>query len=155
MRVEAATPGELEWLVERTEANLTDCARGIKAVDSSGRIRGMVAYDNWTHNAVQAHMAVDFPGAWRSLLRPAFSYPFEEAGKGVLLGIIPADNERSCRMTEAMCFRLAHVIEDGWREGVDLRVYQMRREECPWIARPSIEKAVLCVYRHGHMSRAH
>lgn len=128
----AATPDELRWLEERTGAVLTRGARGIAAVDESG-VRGVVAFDGWTPNAVQAHMAVDTPVAWRALLRPVFAYPFEECGRKLMLGIIPADNARSVRMTERLGFRLAYRVADGWADGVDLLCYEMRRDECRWL----------------------
>lgn len=129
----AATPEALRWLEARTGAVLTGNARGVAAVGAAGRVRGVVAYDCWTPNAVQAHMAVDTPVAWRALLRPVFEYPFEQAGKKLLLGIIPADNSRSARMAESLGLKLAHRVPDGWSDGVDLLVYQMRREDCRWL----------------------
>ena len=136
MRVLAAAPEDFGWLVERTSAALTDHATGIKAVDESGRIRGMVVYDYWTPNACQAHMAVDAPIIWRSLLRPAFSYPFEELGRSLILGIIAADNPRSLAMAKRLGFRDVHRVDDGWAPGVPLIVHEMRRAECRWLSEP-------------------
>lgn len=133
MRVLAAYPEELAWLANRTDAAFTPGARAIKAVDATGRIRGMVAYDGWTVSACQAHMAVDSPIVWRSLVRPAFSYPFEEAGKSLILGIVPGDNAKSLAMVEALGFREVHRVKDGWAPGVPLVVHEMRREECVWL----------------------
>ncbi len=134
MKLEAIPCGAtaLQWLIERTQAALTPHAKGIAAVDR-GRVRGMVVYDNWTHNSVQAHMAVDSPIVWRTLLPEVFRYPFQH--RGVLLGVIPEDNHRSNDMVMALGFRLRHAITDGWAEGVDLNIYEMRREECRWLAR--------------------
>lgn len=133
MRVLAATPEDFAWLVERTSCALSPSFRAIKAIDSSGRIRGMVGYDGWTVNSVQAHMAVDAPIVWRSLLRPAFSYPFEEAGKGLLLGIIPAHNATSRRMARDLGFRETYRIRNGWAPGDDLVLHEMTRDECGWL----------------------
>jgi len=122
-----------EWIEGRTGCVLTRRARAIQALDASGRIRGVIAYDCWTESGVQAHMAVDSPVVWRSLLRPAFSYPFVEAGREVLLGIIPADNAKSCGMAKRLGFREAYRVVDGWSTGVDLVLFQMRRHECRWL----------------------
>lgn len=78
-------------------------------------------------------MAVDAPVVWRSLLRPAFSYPFLEAGRSLLLGIIPADNTKSCGMARRLGFREAYRVIDGWSVGIDLVVHEMRRHECRWL----------------------
>lgn len=133
MRATAATAEDFGWLVERTQCATTAGFRAIKAVDGGGRIRGMVGYDGWTENAVQAHMAVDTPVAWRALIPACFEYPFREAGKGVLLGIIPAHNTRSWRMARRLGFRFAHAVRDGWARGDDLLVLELRREDCRFL----------------------
>lgn len=136
MKVLAAYPEELAWLANRTGAAFTPGARAIKAVDATGRIRGMVAYDGWTVSACQAHMAVDSPIVWRSLVRPAFSYPFEEARRTLILGIIPGDNPRSLAMAKRLGFRRVHEVKDGWAPGVPLVVHEMLRAECRWLSEP-------------------
>ena len=132
MIVTAATPDEFGWIEERTGCILTRNARAIAARDSQG-IRGMVAYDAWTEAGAQAHMAVDAPIVWRSLLRPAFEYPFQQLGKNLLMGVIPAHNRKSVEMVKALGFREAHRIQGGWDAGDDLVLFELRRDECRWI----------------------
>lgn len=132
-RVCAAAPAELSWLEERAGCVLTRDARAIKAVSGAGRILGMVAYDGWMPNSVQAHMAVEVPAAWRALLGPAFRYPFLQARKGVLVGVIPASRARSVAMAGRLGFREAHRVRDGADVGEDLVVFEMRKDECPWL----------------------
>lgn len=133
MRVQAGHAEAFAWLETRTGCVLTRNARAIEARDAAGRLRGVVAYDCWTPASVQCHMAVDAPVVWRRLLRPAFAYPFEEAGREVLLGVIPADNARSVALTQRMGFREAYRLHNGWQVGVDLIVFEMRRTECRWL----------------------
>ena len=133
LTVKAAEPTDFAWIVERTHCAVTDGFRAIKAVDSSGRIVGMVAYDLWTPASCFCHMAVDHPIAWRSLLRPAFAYPFLEAGKSVILAVIPAGNARSVHLATRLGLKETHRVRDGWAPGEDLIMLEMRREECPWI----------------------
>jgi L-amino acid N-acyltransferase YncA len=134
MNVLAAAKSEFGWIEARTGCVLSRNATAIKATDTSGRIRGMVAYDSWTENAVQAHMAVDAAIAWRSLLRPAFAYPFEEAGRGVLLAVVQSSNRASMRLVERFGFREAYRMHDGWAEGNDLVFMELRRAECRFLA---------------------
>ncbi len=133
MRVEKVPQPVLSWLVDRVGCTLTAEARGLAALDEAGRIRGMVAYDGWTNSAVQAHMAVDSAIAWRSLLPRAFSYPFDECGRGVLLGLVRADNPRCLALTRSFGFREAHRIRDGADVGIDLILFEMRRAECRFL----------------------
>ena len=133
MRVTAGHAEAFGWIEARTGCVLTRNARAIQALDASGQIRGVIAYDCWTESGVQAHMAVDSPVVWRSLLRPAFTYPFLEAGRSLLIGIIAADNPRSLNMVRRLGFRETYRVVDGWSVGVDLIVHEMRRHECRWL----------------------
>jgi RimJ/RimL family protein N-acetyltransferase len=135
VRVVAAGREELGWLFERAGCSLTPRAKAIKAVDASGRIVGMVAYDNWTKNSAEAHMAADSPIAWRKMLWPAFSYPFEQEGLGVLWAVVPQSNSRSQRLTRRLGFNETHRVADGWAKGDDLVLFEMRKEHCRWLSR--------------------
>ena len=133
LTVRAAPKEHLRWLEERTGLALGAHANGIEAVNRAGDIRGMVAYDNWAPNSVQVHMAADTPIAWRSLMGPVCFYPFVERGKGVVLGAIAADNERSLRAAQHMGFRPICRVKDGHDKGVDLLIIEMRKETCHWL----------------------
>jgi hypothetical protein len=133
VNVTAAGPAELLWLELRTGCVLTRNATGIAAIDKAGLVRGVVAYDEWTPGSVQAHMAVDAPIVWRSLLGPAFAYPFVQSNREKLLGVIRSDNAKSLAMVKALGFKEAHRVVDGWERGVDLVLFEMRRETCRWI----------------------
>lgn len=135
MIVQAAPKEHLDWIIARAGCVLTPDARAIEVLDGKKRIRGMIAYDNWTPNAVQAHMVVENPIIWRHLIGPAFSYPFLQAGKRIILGIIPSHNKKSVAMTKRLGFRCIRTIRDGWSDGDDLIVFEMRRDECQWIPR--------------------
>jgi hypothetical protein len=135
VRVQAGHGEAFSWIQERTGCVLTATARAIEARDASGRIRGVVAYDMWTENSVQAHMAVDTPVVWRSLIPSVFEYPFLSAGKGLLLGVIPDGNTKSRAMARRLGFREAYRVQDGWAVGEDLIIHEMRRHDCRWLKR--------------------
>lgn len=133
MIVRPAPIAHFEWLVERTGCAPTDDFRAIEAVDSTGRIRGMVGFDLWTKNSCQAHMATDTPMAWRHLARAAAEYVFGRAGMGMVLGMVSGRNEMSLRTAKRLGFREAHVIREGCASGVDLVLLELRREDCRWL----------------------
>lgn len=128
--VGAAPASALGYIEERVGVVLTRNARGVMAV-KDGRIVGMVAYDGWTDNAVQVHMAVEFTMVWRALLRPAFRYGFEH--RTLLLGGIRASNKKSLSTALNMGFREIARVRDGFSVGDDMVLIEMRREECQWI----------------------
>lgn len=124
---------DLSWLAVRAGCALTSDANGVEAVDENGVIRGQVGFDQWTENSAQTHMAVDAPHVWLSLLKPALRYPFQELGKGLLLGIIPAHRTEALRFAKGVGFREAYRLEDGWDKGDALVVLKLRREHCRFL----------------------
>lgn len=133
MRVHAAPKDQLGWLTSRTQVALTSEARAIEAVSKDGRTLGMVAFDMCTRNGGFAHMAVDAPIAWRTLLRAAFEWAFLQCGWDVLLGVIPAHNARSLRFARHAGLRETMRVKDGWAPGDDLVFLEIRKAECRWL----------------------
>jgi len=127
------------WIIQRTGCIVTSDFQAIAALDSKGIIRGMVGYCNWSGNTVQCHMAVDHPIAWRALVyennAPAFWYPFVQSKRKLILALVHEGNNKSLEMTRHLGFREAHRIRDGVRDGEDLVLFEMRREDCPWLSR--------------------
>lgn len=135
MRALACQPEDFPWFMERTQLGLCCDVRGIKAVDDLGRIHGMVLFDRWTHSGAQAHVALDSPAAGRTLLRPAFEYAFVDAGRSVLLGMVAKNNKHSLDLALSLGFHIQAVIKNGFANGNDLLLLQMRKSACRWLER--------------------
>lgn len=132
MSTRAATPMECGWLAERS-GYLP--AAGFRAIlsETAGIIRGMVGFDGWTPNAVALHVAIEKPGACRTLLRAAFGYAFVETGRRLAVATIREGNTRSIRLARHVGFREVHRTRSGWAPGEDLVHFEMRREDCRWL----------------------
>jgi len=124
--------GELGWIEEQTQAALSKHASAVVA-DEGGKIVGMVAFDSWTESAATGHMAVVRPSVWCRLLGPAFDYVFRQQKRWILYGVIPADRHRALRFVEGIGFRIRSKLPDGWARGVDMIVWEMRREGCRFL----------------------
>lgn len=135
--VRAAPCEHYQWLVNRTSCARTESFRAIEAVDANGRTGGMVGYDLWTPNSVQMHVCIEDPLAFWAIVRPAFSYPFEEAKLGLVIGVTPGDNAHALAFNKRIGFRETHRIVNGWSPGVDVVIQEMTRAECRWIKRPA------------------
>ena len=125
-----------DWLLQRLGPHffLSPNARGLAAFnEKTGETVGMVAYDNWTDNSAQIHIALDTPIAWRSMARHVFRYPFEEANRGLLIATVASSNLRSLRLTSSVGFKQAYRIKDAVAVGVDYVIFEMRREDCRWV----------------------
>lgn len=141
MRVGPAHPSHYEWLQKRIDIQIGPEFRAIEAVDAAGRVHGMVGFGGWTPNAVSLHFALDNPAALRSLLRPAFGIAFKDAGKGLAVATVLSTNARSLAVVPRIGFRETYRIRDGWAVGVDLVIFEMRRNECRWIADNAAKEA--------------
>ena len=128
-RILAAPKEQLSYLKDKTGCALTDDFNAIMAVRPDNRIVGMVGYCNWTQNAVQMHIAVDYPMVWRHLVGPGLEYPFLQVGKGVAIGILRASNAASHRFANACGFRLTHRVKDAWGPGDDLLLLELRKDD--------------------------
>lgn len=123
-----------DWIARRCAFAPTLDMKAIEAVDDeTGRIVGMVAYLNWLPNSVQAHLALESPIAARALLRPAFTYPFLDAGRNYLLGVVNGKNAKSLRLLRHLGFRETHRIPHGVAAGADLVFHEMHRAECRFL----------------------
>ena len=124
---------EFGWLVERTGCEITLGYKAIKVVDDACKIHGMVGYGNWTANAVVMTIALDNPAALREVLKWGFRYPFEQCNRGIALAVVRGNNKRSLALCNKVGFREVYRVKDGIDIGEDMVMFQMRREDCPWI----------------------
>ena len=126
---------EFQWLVDRAGCDITTGFKAIKVVDDAGKIHGMVGYGNWTANAVVLTIALDNPAALREILKWGFRYPFEQCGRGIALAVVRGNNQRSLSLCRKVGFREVYRVKDGIAIGEDMVMFQMRREDCRYIAR--------------------
>jgi RimJ/RimL family protein N-acetyltransferase len=135
MQAIGAFDHDYQWLVDRVGCFIDPGFRAIKIVDEGGRIHGMVGYGAWTENSVMCHIALDNPAALRTMVTAGFKYPFEMAGRGVMLATVRASNVRSYRLCRRLGFEEAYRIKDGIAVGEDIILMQMRREDCRFLSR--------------------
>lgn len=117
------------WLEARTGCVLTREAKTVAVLDNSGVIRGVVGFDDWTHTGAQAHVAVDTPVAARTLVRESLRYLFRQARRSVMMGLVPASNAKSVQLAQRLGMRETYRVTDGWAQGVDLLLFELRRED--------------------------
>ena len=137
--IRAAPPDHHRWIAERAKLALHPEFMAIEAVDSEGRIVGMVGFDGWLPQAVCLHIACESPIALRRLLPAAFGAAFAPppAGFGKVAAIAPvlSTNEKSLRLVRAAGFRHAYTGRDWSGPGLNYEVFEMRREECRYVPR--------------------
>jgi hypothetical protein len=94
----------------------------------------MFVFDSWSPNSVQCHQAVTDPLVFKhGFHRMAADYVFNRAGRNLMIGLTPSDNEAAIKLNEHYGFREAWRVPDGYDKGVDYIVYMMHRDECPYL----------------------
>jgi hypothetical protein len=111
----------------------TNDATGIKVVHD-GKIGVMVAYDHWTPASVQMHIYIsDKKSFTRHVIQEAMAYPLIQAGRDLLIVVIPSDNKASLSLVRRVGWKETYRVKDGWESGVDMVLHEMRKSDCKWL----------------------
>lgn len=96
----------------------------------NGDLTAVIAYNGFVGKICVMHVAAKGT-RWitKELLWAAFDYPFNQCKVTSVIGLVAADNEKAIRLDEHLGFREVYRISDGFKEGVDLIVFQMDREQ--------------------------
>ena len=141
MRLAAPAPREMHgWLAQRARVTAGPTFHAIAAIDDNGGIAGMVGFDGWLPNACSMHVALEDPHAFWTLVRPAFGIPFDHYGFACVVAPVVSTNKRSLRFVKGLGFREKASFRDAFGRGVDLVLFEMRREHCRWL-RPARKAA--------------
>lgn len=125
---------DLERMCKELPYNPTSGLRGIRyGMESDAE--AVVAYDNWTNNAVFMHCWSRATKPWfdERFLHEIFRYPFEICNKGLVIGLTQGDNTPVIEFSRRVGFVEKYRVKDGWSLGTDLVIQEMRREECRWL----------------------
>ncbi len=108
--------------------------RGISYVVQSSTL-AVVAYDNWTDNAVFMHCWSQATKPWfdSRYLHEIFTYPFQTCNRGLVIGLTQGDNVPIIEFCRRVGFKETYRIKDGFKLGTDLVIQEMRREDCRWL----------------------
>jgi len=128
------------WLAARARPVRCEDTEGFIALRGN-TIVGAVAMDSWTTNSCLGHIAIEDPFVLRhGFLELAFNFAFHYAGRGIMYGMTPANNEKALRFNKKIGFKELYRLCDGYRVGIDYVLQEMRRETCRWI-RPEYRQA--------------
>ena len=97
-----------------------------------GKIIAAAAFTNYTGSNIFIHVASDGTRRWltRHALHEVFKYPFVTAGCRRITLWIEADNYRSRGFAMALGFAPEATLKHAGRDGQDVLIYRMFREEC-------------------------
>lgn len=101
--------------------------RVIGQMRPDGTVNAAVGFNGWQDNSVWMHVAFESPHSLtRQLLRAAFDYPFNQAGKEAVYAQISQDNEECLKLVKKLGYR--EIVRT-----VDCVMFEMKASECRWI----------------------
>ena len=125
------------WFMRKMGAAPVMCqdTKGLVAYDHTG-ICGIVVMDSWSHNSCQVHMAIKRPQCLRhGLFEEVSGYACVTGGREILIGLVPADNEKALKLDRHIGFTEVCRIRDGHAKGVDTVIMELRAADNRWLKR--------------------
>lgn len=122
---------DIDWFLDRNSITLCNDTTAIFAVDETDKILAACFMDNWTETSCQVHLAIDNPLIVRhGFFQEIGSFIFEEGGRLMVHGLVPADNKRALSVDKKLGFREVARLKDAFKRGVDYIVLELRPEDC-------------------------
>lgn len=102
-------------------------------LERDGELVGGVLYERFNGSGIWMHDAG--VGRWitKDLLKAAFEYPFIQLGVRNVWGSVESSNEKARRLNEHLGFKQHAVLTGAARDGGDVIIYRMTREECRFL----------------------
>ena len=122
-----------DWVSERLDENfLNTVAIGL---EEDGELIAGVVYDNYTKAGINMHIAAEDGRRWlnRDYLFRCFAYPFLQLGCRRVTGLSREDNVTAHKFIEHLGFRREGLIREAYRDGMNVILYGMLKDECRWI----------------------
>lgn len=134
---------DLDRLIEFSAPRngLARCAQqaGI-GLERDGELVAAVVFEGINKFNLWMHVSAIDGARWmtRAYLRAAFAYPFLVCKVQRISGYVEACNVRARAFNEHLGFRVEAVLEGAAKDGGDVLIYRMLREECRYVPIPSV-----------------
>jgi hypothetical protein len=129
-----ASPGHVVEMLSITHYSPGHDWKAIEAINGKNELQGLVLYDHFTPNSAQIHVYVVNPFGCLRLRREAFRYPFEMLQRNVLIGIVESQS-KALKFALELGFREVGRVKDGFSDGSDSVILEMRKHECKWVTK--------------------
>lgn len=119
------------YICEQYYIGRTEDMKGICQL-RDGEVIAAVMFDSFTSHNCFMHIASDGTKKWmtRQFLHTVFRYPFVTLGLARITAWIEINNFQSRAIARGTGFREEAVLESAGRDGVDVLIYRMFRQEC-------------------------
>ncbi len=122
-----------------TQIETTAGMRGI-GLEQNGALIAGVLFERNNGSNIFMHVAAVTGKRWltREYLNYCFYYPFVECGVSRITGWIEKSNIDSRRFAEHLCFKKEALLSGAAKDGGDVIIYVMRKNECRFLGRNDV-----------------
>ncbi len=126
-------PEEWAWIESRAHPVRDEFTTGIVAYDDNDRIAAVFLADAFSEHHCGVHLAIDNPMVIRKgFLNTCLDYVFNQRGVKRVFGQVPANNQKALRFNKRIGFKIASIIPDGYKTGVDLVIMRLDAADNRW-----------------------
>jgi RimJ/RimL family protein N-acetyltransferase len=120
-----------DFIHSKTGLSRSEDFKGIVQL-RNGVVVGAVGYDMFSGQNIFMHVASDGTSRWgtRHMLHEVFKYPFVTCGCKRVSAWVEASNLASRRLVTHVGFAPEATLEKAGRDGGDVLIYRMFRQEC-------------------------
>jgi hypothetical protein len=129
-----ASPGHVVEMLSITNYSPGHDWKAIEAINGRNELQGLVLYDHFTPNSAQIHVYVKNALGCVRLAREAFRFPFEMLNRNVLIGIVESKS-KALKLALGFGFHEVGRVKDGFSDGSDSVILEMRKHECKWVTK--------------------
>ena len=124
----------LEFINQHQPLNRVQGMQGI-GLEEDGRMIAGVIYEGFSGPNVWMHVAAEPGCRWmtRNYLRACFFFPFVQLGVKRVSGYVEASNTTARRFDEHLGFKEEARLSGAAKDGGDVIIYRMLREECRYV----------------------
>lgn len=107
-------------------------------LERNGVLVGGVLYERFNGKSIWMHCAgEDSRWANKALLKAVFLYPFVQLGVSSVWGSVDQSNDKARRLDENLGFKQHAVLTGAAKDGGDVIIYRMTKEECRFLPQGS------------------
>lgn len=138
----ALVPSDMLTVKQHMPYALTETTRGIVAYDAdTTETAALFMIDGWTQTAAQVHQVIIKSMVIRhGWFEEVANYMFTTAGRKQVYATVPDTHRKALSLNEKLGFEQIARLPNGWDEGVDYLVLELKRENCPYWTAPKLQK---------------
>lgn len=134
VRFRSMVPADLQTVRQHMPYAATETTRGVVAYDlDTAETLAVFMADSWTPTCAQVHQVILKSMVIRhGWFEEVANYLFTKAGRKKVYATVPDGHRKALSLNAKLGFEQVARLTDGWDDGIDYLVLELKRENCPY-----------------------